>query len=123
MTKKIIPLEDVEQKALMDWCRLHPVCKHYMFAIPNGGMRNVREAAKLKRTGVKAGVPDLFLAYPNGTHHGLFIEMKRRNGNKPTKQQLEMLTRLQAVGYEAIVSYGWEYACEFIQYYLESYND
>lgn len=51
-----------------------------LFAIPNGGRRNVREAARLKKEGVLAGVADLFLAYPKGQFHGLFIEMKSQKG-------------------------------------------
>ena len=44
--------------------------------MPNGGTRNIREAARLKKQGVLAGVFDLFLAEPKNSYHGFWIEMK-----------------------------------------------
>lgn len=44
------------------------------FHIPNGGSRHVREAAKLKRMGVKAGIPDLCIIW---RRRAIFIELKR----------------------------------------------
>src|SRR3990167_7125439 len=35
-----------------------------LFAIPNGGLRNIRVAMNLKAEGVRAGIPDYFLAVP-----------------------------------------------------------
>jgi hypothetical protein len=44
-----------------------------MFAIPNGGSRDKREAANLKAEGVKSGVPDVFLPVPRHNYLVLFI--------------------------------------------------
>lgn len=65
--------ESSEQKALIKWCEYSKVP---IFHIPNGGTRNPKEAAELKRQGVKPGVPDLFIPLPRGSKHGMFIEMK-----------------------------------------------
>ncbi len=60
-----VPTEDQEQMTLMSWA--HRVkygsgrLSDYLFHIPNGGSRNIIEAAKFKKLGVKAGVPDLQL--------------------------------------------------------------
>ena len=35
-----------------------------LYHVPNGGSRNKAEASKLKRMGVRAGVPDLVLPVP-----------------------------------------------------------
>ena len=68
--------EDLEQATLIQWCNLQS-CKYselkLIFAIPNGGYRNKGEARKLKATGTKSGVPDLFLAVPRNNKSGLFF--------------------------------------------------
>jgi hypothetical protein len=89
-----------------------------MFAIPNGGQRHPAVAAKLKAEGVKAGVPDIFLAWPSGNYHGLFVEMKVGK-NKPSKLQEEWIAGLFAAGYACVVCYGFEAAklavCDYMK--------
>lgn len=80
-------IEDNEQICLMEWAAAQSVKfpeLSLIFHIPNGGKRNAREAARFKRMGVKADVPDLFLPVPRGDCHGLFIEMKAPKGGYPT---------------------------------------
>lgn len=89
-----------------------------MFHIPNGGSRNKLEAANLKKQGVKAGVPDLFLPVSRGGYHGLFIELKYGK-NKPTEKQTEWLTNLNEQGYAVAVCYGCNEASEKILKYLK----
>lgn len=89
-----------------------------MFHIPNGGSRNKLEAANLKRQGVKAGVPDLFLPVSRGGYHGLFIELKYGK-NKPTEKQTEWLKNLNEQGYAVAVCYGCEEASKKILKYLK----
>jgi len=79
-------LEDTEAEALWQWAQTQPIPRDYLLHIPNGGKRNVREAARLKKQGVRAGVSDYLLAYPCGGYHGLWIELKAGRG-KPTKPQ------------------------------------
>lgn len=88
-----------------------------MFHIPNGGHRYKAVAVKMKAEGVKAGVPDIFLAYPSGDYHGLFIEMKVGR-NKTTDHQNEWIYRLNEAGYLAVVCYGFEEAKREILDYL-----
>jgi len=57
-------LEHIEQVHLILWTDGGEIADHYpnarkIFAIPNGGHRNVVVAGKLKAEGVRAGVPDL----------------------------------------------------------------
>ena len=73
-------IEDSEQAALFQWASVRANSGYptrLMFAIPLGGYRKPREAARLKMQGAKAGVPDMFLPVPRGEFHGLFIELKR----------------------------------------------
>jgi hypothetical protein len=96
------------QVAVVTWFRLqYP--KLIMFAIPNGGMRNIGTAIKLKNEGVLAGVADLFLMSPNKTHHGLFIEMKAAKG-KVSDQQKYFLEQAQAKGYATCVCHSFDEA-------------
>ena len=115
-------LEHHEQVTFIQWCRLQ--AKKYpelnlMFAIPNGGQRAATTAAKLKREGVLAGVPDLHLPIARGGHHSLFIEMKVGK-NRPTKHQELMMQRLQEAGNLCLVCYSAKEAIDATTNYLTS---
>ncbi|MCI8442549.1 MAG: VRR-NUC domain-containing protein [Provencibacterium sp.] len=109
--------EAEEQTALFQWAGYVPELD-YMFAIPNGGSRNVIEAANLKRQGVKAGVPDIFLPVPRGPYHGLWIEMKVKP-NKLTEKQRDWLAFLSRMGYRTAVCYGMNEARRDIVEYMQ----
>ena len=106
--------EASEQCAVVEWAEWKGIP---IFAIPNGGKRDPKEAAYLKRQGVKAGVPDLFIPVASEDYHGLFIELKIGN-NKPTPAQKEWLRRLRSEGYAAYVCYGASNAIACIEAYL-----
>lgn len=113
--------ESREQQLFIQWCSLNT--KKYpgldmIFAIPNGGKRNKLEAVKLKREGVKAGVPDLFLPVPKGKYHGLFIEMKFGKNATTEKQEL-WLGELEEQGYAVDVCWGFEEAKQTIEWYYK----
>jgi hypothetical protein len=55
--------------------------------VPNGGSRNPREAARLKKGGVVPGVSDLVLFMPNQFHHALCIEIKSKEGRQSQLQK------------------------------------
>jgi hypothetical protein len=110
-----------EQYALFEWIALMepqiPALKN-IFAVPNGEYRHIATAVRLKKSGVKAGVPDILLAYPSSAHHGLFIELKAGK-NRTTPAQNDWISRLQQAGYMCVVCYGWEEAKREILEYLE----
>jgi len=81
--------------------------KRVIFAIGNGGLRNLLVAIKLKREGVRAGVYDLFIPEPIKEFHGLWIEMKT-GYNKPTKEQQEFMILMEARGYKTKICYSFE---------------
>lgn len=120
MTPKC-PSEYAEQVAVMDWARknekAHPALK-YLFHIPNGGHRSKVAAARLKRAGVKKGVPDLFLPYPLKGYHGLFIEMKKLSGGKMSDCQRSYHSFLGEVEYAVYVCFNAEQAKKIICDYL-----
>jgi VRR-NUC domain len=78
-------------------------------SIPNGGKRDPRVAAQMKREGVLAGAPDLFLAEPRPPYCGLFIEMKKIGGKTSDKQD-DVIVRLKEKGYKVVVAEGADVA-------------
>lgn len=123
MRRRLIPLEEDEQRALFNWVEYtqgQAPDLALMFHIPNGGSRDRREAAKMKGAGVRAGVPDIFLACPRNGFSGLFIELKRRNG-KPSDvsaEQSSWLVALDMKGYCTAVCFGADDAIETVKAYL-----
>lgn len=116
-----VPTEDQEQMKVMSWAHRTKFkdgrLSDYLFHIPNGGSRNIIEATKLKKMGVKPGVPDLQLIVPNGEVHGLWIELKAQKGKLQPSQQI-MIQRLEAQGYMCKVCFGADEAISEIKKYL-----
>lgn len=114
--------EHEEQRTLMQWWALYSKSKGLseclLFAIPNGGFRHISVAMKLKQEGVRAGVPDLFLALPRGKYHGLFIEMKKAKGGRVSDSQNAVMTSLVRQGYACAVCHGWTAARLQIERYF-----
>lgn len=107
--------EAKEQQTVVEYCTTRNIP---IFAIPNGGKRNAKEAYFMKLSGVKAGVPDLCIPVPCGRFHGLFIEMKVGK-NKLTANQNQWLKLLTYYGYKAVVCYGFEEARKTIDEYIQ----
>jgi hypothetical protein len=119
--------ESSSQQSVITWFALAARSLHAepgdLWAIPNGGRRDEITGAILKREGVRAGVPDLFLAVPVPVHGGrsragLFIEMKTWTG-RVSKAQQEAIFRLRRRGYECVVAHGFDQASRAITQYLE----
>lgn len=112
--------ESGHQEALFSWAAYNvgrmPELE-YMHHIPNGGKRDKATAIALKRQGVKAGVPDVYLPAPRGEYHGLYIELKA-GSNTTTQNQRSWLKFLRQQGYYTAVCYGWQLAADLIERYL-----
>lgn len=138
MPQKNKDYEDKEQEALFQWARIetHVLLPHdypnigdWLFAIPNGGKRNVNVAKRLKAQGVKAGVWDVFFPFPVGQWPGLWIEMKKQRQFFPSMRaadtalsdtQLIWGLQMELAGYSTGVAYGWEEARQLILGYLNN---
>lgn len=90
----------------------------WLHAIPNGGQRHPAVAAKLSREGVKSGVWDVFLPFPVGQYHGLYLEMKFGK-NKLTENQKKFRGVIEPLGYKFCVAWTAEEAYNQIMNYLE----
>lgn len=89
----------------------------YLLAIPLGGKRAPREAARLKAEGAKAGVSDLMLPLRRHQCAGIWLEMKAP-GNRPTALQREWLERMELAGYLATWRDNWVDAAAVIARYV-----
>jgi hypothetical protein len=70
-----------------------------IFAIPNGGNRDLETGVRMKREGTLAGVADLFVMKPSTSYAGLFIEMKV-DKRKQSDKQLDFQQKALASGYQ-----------------------
>ena len=96
------PSEHEEQRLVVEWFR-RTYLDVRIFAIPNGGARNIATAGRLKAEGVSPGVPDLFVPAWR-----LWIEMKRATGGRVSKEQKDWIEYLIAEGYHALVCHGFD---------------
>jgi hypothetical protein len=112
--------EHGHQSALFCWAAQNqdrfPELK-WMYAIPNGGERNVAVAAKLRAEGVRAGVSDVCLPIARGPFHGFYIEMKKPGGKESDKQK-EFGAFLVEQGYHYECCDHWEIARDMIEWYM-----
>lgn len=88
-----------------------------LFAVPNGGDRNVIVARKMKAEGVKAGVPDYLFPVKRGGFVGLAIELKSMTGTA-SREQKEWIEALRSQGWRAEVCRGWACAWDVLREYL-----
>ena len=95
--------ERVLQTALVEHLRLRGRGVLWLH-VPNGGSRDIREAANLKRMGALAGASDLLLFRPGACPHcgsarleGFALELKS-DGGRPSEAQLNFMARFAAAG-------------------------
>jgi hypothetical protein len=112
-------LEDQIQASFFQWLQLqYPKLFKYCFHIPNGGYRNILEATRLKRQGVKSGVADVFVMIPNDDFGGLWIEFKTPKG-KQTETQKEFEQNCIEMCYDYQIAHSLEEAQRILKTYME----
>jgi hypothetical protein len=89
-----------------------------LFAIPNGGSRNILEAKNLKRQGVKAGIADVILLIPRKGFASLCIEFKTATG-KQSDEQKEFQRQAEACGSKYVIVRSVGAAIETVKEYLK----
>lgn len=93
--------------------RILRMAGHFVFAVPNGGSRNLREAVNLKAQGVLSGVSDLILLLPNRKVY--FIELKNPNGKgRQSPAQREFEENVRAMGHEYLIWDKWQQVEQFM---------
>ena len=132
----LLPSEFQEQCAVIKWwdyaCKGYGLPAFALMASVNGAhlagdaRGRAIKMANLKRAGLRAGVPDLFLAAPHPVQStmpgeewlcGLFIEMKKKP-NKISAEQADFIYYLRTRGYHVCVCYSADEAIQAIKGYL-----
>ncbi len=110
------PFEYQEQMVAATWLTKNNILFYH---VPNGGYRRAEEAAKFKAMGVKAGVPDLCIPIARGSHHGLYIELKRVCGGTLSEAQKFWMAELRKQGYDCYEAKGAQDLINYVQNYLK----
>lgn len=106
------------QAACVRWFAYeYPNLRGLLFAVPNGGRRDITTGARLKAEGVVAGVSDLILFMPSDSYHALCIEMKTKLG-KQSSGQKRWQRLVESVGYKYVVCHSFDEFSEAIKNYL-----
>jgi hypothetical protein len=99
------PAEAQLQIALVEHLRWRAKPDVIYFHVPNGGLRNKAEAAKLKAMGTLPGVSDLIFVWYDYDKHdlrNLYLELKAR-GRRPSPAQHNFAAVIGAAG----ADYAW----------------
>jgi hypothetical protein len=120
--------EFLEHKQVCSYIRFqHPDA--IFFSDLSGIKMSIGLAKKMSVLKSSKGIPDLFIAEPRGSYHGLFIEMKKTGENIFQKdlvtpvsvhvtEQIQMLQRLREKGYYAKFAIGFNDAVSIINHYF-----
>lgn len=113
--------EDNQQAIVVAWARSwQRFCPDLalLYHPANGGKRGLLEAVRLKQAGVLAGIPDIHLPIARQGFHGLWIEMKAKDG-VVSKSQKGVIADLRAAGHSVHVCRSSNEAIEVIKKYLD----
>lgn len=106
--------EDDLQMQVAQYCDL----KRLLWAHPANERKTSPQAgARLKRKGVKSGVPDVMIYTPNRVYSGLAIELKTGK-NKATDNQQRWLDELGMCDWQTAVCYSFDDAKAVIDKYM-----
>lgn len=112
--------ENAIQAAFFKWCgvmeRQYPELR-LIHAIPNGAHKSAVSRMVFKLTGLKAGVPDVFLPVARGGSHGLYLEFKSAKG-RLSPEQRSWLAGLTEQGFRCAVVRDWEQGATIVLDYL-----
>lgn len=85
------------------------------FHTPNGGLRNVVVASRLKKMGTKKGAPDILIFNPTRTGYaGLAIELKVAK-RKQTDEQKEWEIKLINANWVYVLAYSLDTVIEAVK--------
>ena len=118
----VVPLEEEEQIAFVQWCRLQKIVVHHSGNEIGGSTRALKSRAiKMKKMGTSKGFPDLLAFIPVkgstnriDSYQPAAIEMKRIKGSTTSPEQKEWLRIFEKAGIPCKICKGAEEAIKFI---------
>jgi hypothetical protein len=129
--KMKMKIETLVQQELISICRfledgfidsLKPVEElGLIYHIVNEGKRSPQEGAKLKREGLRSGMPDLHLPVESfdGKYLSLYLEMKREDGKgRLSDEQTSVIAKLRKYGNRVEVATTAKQAITYIAEHL-----
>lgn len=130
-SKQIVPKEDEEQMAFVQWCRLNNLIVHHSGNEIGGSTRAVKvRAIKMKKMGTSKGFPDLLVFIPVygitkrvDCYQMCAIEMKRKKGSTTSPEQKQWLKVLEMAGIPSAICKGADAAIEFVESIRKEIND
>lgn len=81
-----------------------------VWAVPNGHNRGLKDRAKAKKEGLRAGVPDITVVWSGGV---AFLEFKAAR-TRPDANQVELLNYLHGAGHRCAVVRSPEFALRLL---------
>ena len=105
------------QEAVVNYVRFN--YPNIIFTCAPANAKSMLQGIRNKKMGYCKGWPDLFFAQPAKGYHGLFVELKTEDGKIDKKNQQSIIDSLNAVGYKAVVCYGFNQAVDTINEYLK----
>lgn len=127
MERNIIPFEEDEQIAFVQWCRLRHIPIHHSGNEIGGSTPAMKaRALKMKKMGTSKGFPDLLLMLPITGITGevdayqlAAIEMKRKKGGVVSPEQKEWLEMMELAGIPCAVCRGADEAIKQVESWLK----
>lgn len=126
-----VPLEEDEQIAFVQWCRLNKIIVHHSGNEIGGSTAAMKaRAIKMKKMGTSKGFPDLLVFIPvYGTtgdidcYQMCAIEMKRQKGSITSPDQRKWLEILTESGVLCSICKGAEEAIKFVESIKKEINE
>jgi hypothetical protein len=114
--KILVPTEEEEQERVAE--KLDEL-NLLWFHPANGGKRFITTARKMKKAGVKPGVPDIWIITPPPNlpnRKGVVIELKREKGGTVSPDQKRWIRDLRQLGWHAVVCEGHREVVRVLRY-------
>ena len=101
------PEHDI-QVDIINYLRLNRI---FCFSVPNGGLRNIKTAAFLKKEGATAGVSDLIVLLKGEC---VFVEIKTKTGRQ-SEEQKNFQNAVELLGFSYYVWRSLDDAIKFVR--------